>query len=203
MKYFVLACALAAPLMIRAAPLCSTLGGGTSTDSGPIAFSALGSAGCQIGGELFSNFSGNPIAGSSARFLQSGSVYTFQVEGNLNTPFGLVYTVDVLGPGSFTSVAASLTAIAGNPVLEKASPDFSPIRATAAGGGSSTIANLTHITVMDAFNPSPGGAASKIDNIFTQASARVVPEPETMMLLGAGLLAISLIGKKRITSRPR
>jgi hypothetical protein len=31
----------------------------------------------------------------------------------------------------------------------------------------------------------------------------VVPEPETMMLLGAGLLAISLIGKKRITSRPR
>jgi len=50
--------------------------------------------------------------------------------------------------------------------------------------------------------PGPGSRTLANDGIFVEATVRPMPEPETALLFGAGLLGLGIVGRRRRPARP-
>jgi PEP-CTERM motif len=118
---------------------------------------------------------------------------------NFGSNFTLTYNLAV--SGSTEAVVRVTGGILNSPSLSPAS--LTKTVSNGAFSGSTTtsnstsadiiVPNLTALDVMDAFTAG-GGGVTNIANSFVQSS---VPEPGTTALLGAGLLALGMISRRR------
>jgi len=176
---------------------------------------------CQLGDKDFSNFLGNIDSGALIQFGFIGNVYTVQYTdnnaGGFVAPFveSFHIAVDVPlqpGPNTYISqVAAGL-----NDANNNAIATFSKALSNGASGTATCTENAgtQHCTpvgtnpgtlsmdVTDTYTVSlNGNSVIALSNSFNQTTPSGVPEPVSMLLFGSGLLAISLVGRKKFARK--
>ncbi len=172
---------------------------------------------CDIGDKTFSNFAPGTIGNNtSVQFGQGPAGFTVNFQdtttGAFNNSFTVGYTIDVIAntapnilPSIYkiVSVGAGLQdsgTVGGNATLVKTITGGATGTASATdvnGTTSKTAINgiqATHLVVTDTFTYS-NGLITNISNTFVQADVST-PEPFTMSLMGAGLLAVGLLRRR-------
>lgn len=216
MKQLLLIC-IATPLVLSAAPLCTTLGVGSNgtTDSGAIANSVWTAAGfsCSIGDKTVASFSNiSAPADTSLRIstqtVSSGTNYEVTFNGNFLSGFTVAYNIFIdatapspAPPGTVISAvgldenapAVGATASVTKTVRtgSQTGPTVGTLTVTPSSKPAPIPTNATSLFVTDVFS---GAGAVSFSNAFTQTS---VPEPASMLLIGTGLLFGSVILRRR------
>jgi len=182
---------------------------------------------CEDGDKIFSSFS---ISGADpnlvVQFTALPSPYTTPISlevsdstgAALAANFTLSYTIGVdasliVGGYNYISVVStggtdSLTSVATNTVSTN-NAGCSSISSVDNGSGHgfsssncSTSGQPTSLLVTDSYAWTSGTTATQIQDTFVQAYvSTTTPEPGSMMLLGGGLLAAGLIGRKKLVRK--
>lgn len=163
-------------------------GTGTVVDSGG---GAIGTAGV--------NFTEDQVAGVdtyAVTFQFSNSPMGFLLAG---TNVTVAYTFNLTGPETFQSVSLDSNLSQGTAVVMKGiTGDGNSFNISSTNGVPSGAHALVgqNITVTENFTVTGSGLLAAATNSF-QVAARV-PEPSSMLLLGAGLLGLAAWGRKRL-----
>jgi len=220
-KFLVLSLALAAVSgVVSATPACG------STNYTLTALANIGGS-CEVGDKIFSAFSGTmdtvdpnldvtfagtglgpynvTISDSTNAALTASFTFAYTItvdETGLVGGFNYIAAMGAGGVDSFNSVASNnnLTNNAGCASLN--APD------TGTGGFTthtcSTTGEPTSMSIAESYVYTSGFTATAIQDTYVQAFQTVstgTPEPGSMMLLGGGLLAAGLIGRKKLAAR--
>lgn len=222
MKKLLVVLALIIPVAFAAPVVCDP----TASDTQGIAKAVWTAPGftCQQGDKLFSNFlPGASPADTSLRImtivLPTDTFYSVMFGGDFRSGFTIQYDIVITSsdPGmSFRRVSADLLGLpqAAQPMLQKVVYSMDPATHVVdmlLGGITSYVGTpppagctspfypcdpllisgtVRGLHIEDTFTPN-GGAAQQIGNAFTQS-----PEPSAMALLGAGLVALSLLRRR-------
>jgi len=192
------------------------------------ALAALGGS-CEAGDKIFSNFSGtmdtvNPNL--TVSFTGSGfGPYNVQISDSTNAAlteptftFNYTVTVDETGVvGGFNYISLigaggqdSFTAIATNAnIITGAGAGCTPLNSVDPGAGGfhtvtcGTTGLPTSVGIMETYTYTGGTATvtSIQDSYFQTFQNTSTPEPISILLFGSGLLAVSLIGRKRVARK--
>jgi hypothetical protein len=231
---------LALPLVVfssvsSATPACSTTGVTLAT------LIALGAGGCEIGDEIFANFSGSlsnvadtiAFAGPAGPVGPGNAFYSLNVNAGVNSilqgnfTFGYTVAIDTTTPGLITAgYSAANTKLTGG--VQDNGNDGATLVKTVTGGATCTTGstdsfgtivpttpgcnpiNAQTFSVSEAFtytgnNSNAGGARSisGIGNTITEAFTLTTgaPEPVSMLLFGSGLLAVSVLGRRKLVRK--
>jgi len=201
---------IAAPLSLYGATACSTFGGGTALNSGPIPIATVQGAGfaCTLNDKTFSAFNtgGTIDPDSNVSFTHAGLNYAFIYSGVFVRDFTIAYNVNVDNPG-FSIVQLGLD---GTFETVPSPPGPSDARVTeTTSAGNLTLTYLvpatpvdtmqTNIDVLNTFTMGENGlGASQIRNGFVQAAeTSAVPEPATFATLGGALMLVGFAARRR------
>ncbi len=188
------------------------------------ALTTLGS--CETGDKIFSNFGGNMDSVdtfTTVTFTGSNlGPYTVQLSDSnnaaLETSFTFSYTISVdptiIVPGGFNYIAAmaaggvdTFGGVAANNNLTN-NAGCSPLNSADSPTGfvsqsCLTTGQPTSLSVAESYVYTSGFTATSIQDSYQQAfqSTSGTPEPGSMILLGSGLLAAGLIGRKKLVRK--
>lgn len=194
----------------------------TTTNYTLSALNALSNGGCELGDKIFSNFGGTidsaagttnlvisftgsglgpynvNISDSTNASLASNFTFTYNVAVDPADPLNYITAVGVGVQDNFGASATNSDTIAA------CSPN--PIVATGKGNTGSATTNCTtnvqSLSVSESYQYLGGtNTVAGIGTAFFQTTETGTPEPVSMVLFGSGLLAVSLIGRKKLVRK--